>query len=225
MKTTFYPFLRQKTLIFSCILVSTLLTAFPARANWTAEGRQVSWHMQVPSDWFGGSYAQIRRVMELNPESRHLLPSFLADVRNCDAALWHWPDLESLANNPSSFSTSTRTTIRISFNAGFGPIDNRTEAEISHLFQAYATGLRRGVSTGESVTLLETAAFLVGGRNAHEATFHFAVPNQGGHYEVVVLVLPPDGSMHIFELDMDSTRFPERRNEFHSMLRTLRYSN
>jgi hypothetical protein len=216
--------LRRTTFVFGCIVALTLLAALSAGADWTANGRQVSWQMRVPDDWIGGSYDQIRRVMELNPDSRRFLQPFLSLVRDCDAALWHYPDLQSHAIEPSSLTTSTITNIRVKVGPPPPWVIDLTEAEMKDLLENYAEGMRKDAAPGESVASLETTSFVVGGRSAYEATFRVDGPKQGRKYVVLVVVPLQDGRLHTLTLDVDSTRFSARRDEFHGMLRTLQYA-
>jgi hypothetical protein len=161
--------------------------------------------------------------MESSPDSRRFLQPFLSRVKDCDAAFWHLPDLQTLANEPSSLTTSTVTTIRVNVNPGVGAIEF-TEADMNYFFQNYVEGLRENASPGESVAFVETRSFVASGRSAYEAAFRIDRPKQGRYYVLLVLVPGRDGSMHMFTLKVDSTRFSARRDEFHGMLRTLRYA-
>ena len=153
---------------------------------------------------------------------RHFFESFLSLAKDCDAKLWHYPDLQSFANEPSSFTTSTITAIRVEVGPSFGAIEF-TAADMKYFFQVFADGMRNKAPPAASVTSLETKSFFVDNRSAYETTFRIDRPKQGRYYVVLVLVPLRDGALHQFTLDVDSSRFPARRGEFRSMLRTLRY--
>ena len=103
--------LRKVISTVGCVLFLMLLNTQPVTAEWTAEGRRLSWEMSVYSDWFGGNYNQLKLMSESseNDYLRRFFAGFLPEVRNRDAALFHLKDMEDLRNN----RTSTFTAIRI----------------------------------------------------------------------------------------------------------------
>jgi hypothetical protein len=221
--------LRKVISIVGCALFLIILNTQLATAEWTAEGRRLSWKMSVYSDWFGGNYNQLKLASESseNDNLRRFFAAFLPEVSSRDAALFHLRDMQDLNNNPTSLTTSTITAIRIDvlFHKGENYQAFKEAETRKMVLQFYLEDIRMDAPTGTAVSLTEESSFKVGHREAHEATFRSDFPGGGQSYTVLVFILVREGAVHVWTLETDSNHFPARRNEMRNMLYTLRYAD
>lgn len=211
--------------ISAAILLFCVTATGAAYADWVVKGRRLSWEMSAPSDdWFGGNYDQLKRASEASddPGRRSLYELLLEELRSRDAALYYMPDWLELRDKPSSFTTKTLTAIRINVLYPAAEAYDLMRKEPQTVFDA--GGGMVGAPPGTSVTRTDLRSYQVDHRDAYEVAYRVVLPQGGQYYEVHLLVLVKEGTVHFFVLKVDSTRLEIRREEFRRMVKTLRYT-
>jgi hypothetical protein len=191
--------------------------ARPAAAAVGIQGREVAWRGLLPDGWFGGNAAHIEEVIR-DPDFeiiRKPMEWLLSRAKNIDAAAFH-PDVSGIKSNKISL-------IQISDGAKLG-VEIADSKQRADFWEKLRGILPEDAPPGSKTTLeSQPTAPTTGGFPAFAAIFRTDLPNGASSFALFHCVDRGAGRMHMFELSADQVKFPPRRQEFDTLLRSVRY--
>jgi len=191
--------------------------AVPAKAAVGIQGREVGWRGLLPDGWFGGNAAHIEEVIR-DPQFeiiRKPMEWLLSRAKNIDAAAFH-PDASGIKSSQISL-------IQISDGSKLG-VDIADPKQRAEFWEKIRSILPEDAPAGSRTTLeTQPSAPMTGGFPAFAAVFRTDQPNGSWSFALFHCVDRGPARMHSFELSADQIKFPARRQEFDTMLRSVRY--
>jgi hypothetical protein len=188
-----------------------------ARSAVGIEGREVRWRGLLPDGWFGGNAAHIEEVVR-DPDFeviRKPMEWLLSRAKMLDAAALHM-DMSAIKSDQPSL---------IQISKGDGYVANIADAkQRSELWEKIRGILPEDAPAGSKTTLVsQSPAPVTGGFPTFAGIFRTDQPNGSSSFALFHCVDCGQGRVHMFELSADQVKFMARRQEFDSLLRSVRY--
>jgi hypothetical protein len=208
----------RRVLIARVGALVTTLAASPLRAagnSLRVHGGKLNWQADLPGTWWGGSAADIERVMRTtNSEPlRDIMRKMLPMAKDRDIYF----------TNPDVSGTATQVLSTIEGNVlNLHSVDLADADARKELWKQFPSVLANSGEEGSQFTLQGEKAMTTGGAKAYSAVFVGKV-RDGTFYEQVHLVDRGQGQWHYLKLQADVNKYRARAQEFGQMLDSIKY--
>jgi hypothetical protein len=212
------PIDRRVLIAYSGALVATLTVA-PLRAAGNSlriHGGKLNWQADLSGTWWGGSTADIERVMRgtSSEKLRDIMRKMLPMAKDRDVYF----------TNPDVSGTATQVLSTIEGNVlNLRTLDLADPESRKELWKQFPSVLANSGEEGAQFTLQGEKAMTTGGAKAYSAVFVGKV-REGTFYEQVHLVDRGQGQWHYLKLQADVNKYGARAQEFNQMLDTIKYA-